>query len=1248
MKRKSLFNKIISLSIAAVLFLVSTGSAFAEVEPDEDFAVEAAVENMEDSAVSDVPDTEVEEEVEGTEEDTQAAEDKEEGIVIAGELEEPAEKDETTIEDPEVPEAGEKKSDEDDSEKDSSEEDKDKTEEDEEAEDEEECEHELVYTSNEDGTHIVKCSKCDMEEYTETCEYDEQGKCIHCGFERLPDPILVYEDDEVIVTVEGAVPENADLKVTPIKEGVEETKEAFDEVVSKLDEEAEKTERDVIGFLAYDICFIDTETGEEKEPDGDVKVSMSYKEAINPVDDEVMADARKIDVELMHINSETSELENLSASGDANIALNNSVAVMEATFTSDSFSKYVLTWTGRSRYLTIKFEYRDLDKNTLTPTNDVNRNLTVDDSKDPVIIAETDAAKANIPGYRYVKATTSNDKEITQWKYYKGYSSYYLELWNGNTEVKDETFSSSTKEVTIYLYYEEDISLKVSKYATGAAASDTTTEYKFQITKPDGNPLDGKLYKVGTESRTISNGQLNLKTGEEAIFYSLPAGKYKITETGNTGETYKLQDFTTEIFADESLVVNKTYDFDTTEPREYEVNVDNSGFRKVKFKNCLTTSEMVGYSQPVVQKYIRYNGDDKYDVQFKFGGPTETWVTKINEQEIHTETEPLPVDIILLVDKSYSMDTVVSGRTTRMQYVKDACTSMVAKMQTKHDVDARWMVIDFETYAYDVSNGWIRTEQVNNKVTTTTGGPTKYIPGTYRQINGGTNYDIAFKEAQKQFATAREGAKKIVIFLTDGYPTFYMNGDDLYNYKGKVTSSNYTGANYSKSIENATNESVKNLDCDYFYAVGMGLGFVKYEAPGETGGIQGFDLLSNICSNVALNVRPEDKKPVSQAYNTEPSKVGQILDSLAGTISNIPSGDIKTLDPKTKYATNATMVDTLSDYVEPQPGGVLKISVTSGLSHIVGGVSHESIINADGTVADATFDLPDGKQLTANLTGKVITLTFPENYVLDDGYEYIVRLDIQPTDKAYNEWIAHKNEDNPYPNVGDEETDHSENIPNTSSLQPGFYSNDNDASYAQYSFDGREQPPVPFPKPVIQVHVNFDWQLYKVDEEGTPLDKAEFKLVDTESNAITGTSDYQRDGIVSWENEVSAGKTYTIEETKAPLGYIADVSKWTLTLDEYNDVTFADSEGNVATYNNDNEATFTNAEGEVIVTAKKCRDGNNITYKFYYKNFNMEDKYVLPHTGGNGIYRTTLYGIVLMLISVFLFYKDRKKSKNSY
>ena len=93
---------------------------------------------------------------------------------------------------------------------------------------------------------------------------------------------LVYEDDDVKITVganeKNAIPEGATLKVVPVLKDDDKTTEQYQEVEKKLEEKATNEEYDIAGFLAYDITFVD-EGGNKVEPDGEVQVSMEYKES---------------------------------------------------------------------------------------------------------------------------------------------------------------------------------------------------------------------------------------------------------------------------------------------------------------------------------------------------------------------------------------------------------------------------------------------------------------------------------------------------------------------------------------------------------------------------------------------------------------------------------------------------------------------------------------------------------------------------------------------------------------------------------------------------------------------------------------------------------------------------------------------------------------------------------------------------------------------------------------------------------
>ena len=261
MKKNRLFNKTISLSLIFALYFSMSASAFADldqetgvVEPtSETTVVENSAEEVSSDAQNNIETTPSEDNLQNVTDENVAS--TESGTTetnsVVEDVKQIAEDIISKVTDKEVTSEGEAidstenkdlidkaeaedKLDEEKTEKDKSDEElekekleKEKLEKEKlekEKLEKEECEHEFKYESNKDGTHKVTCSECeDFEEYTESCEYDEEGVCTKCGYHRLPDPVLVYEDDEVIVTVSGAVPENADLKVTPIKADVEET-----------------------------------------------------------------------------------------------------------------------------------------------------------------------------------------------------------------------------------------------------------------------------------------------------------------------------------------------------------------------------------------------------------------------------------------------------------------------------------------------------------------------------------------------------------------------------------------------------------------------------------------------------------------------------------------------------------------------------------------------------------------------------------------------------------------------------------------------------------------------------------------------------------------------------------------------------------------------------------------------------------------------------------------------------------------
>ncbi len=290
---------------------------------------------------------------------------------------------------------------------------------------------------------------------------------------------------------------------------------------------------------------------------------------------------------------------------------------------------------------------------------------------------------------------------------------------------------------------------------------------------------------------------------------------------------------------------------------------------------------------------------------------------------------------------------------TRMKCVVAAVDSMVETMKDKDDVDAKWKVIDFGKSAKLMTSNWIDTGSV---VVTEKLGPAE-------SIGGGTNYCAGLKMANEQIPGARADAKTIIIFLTDGCPTYYQVGNSVYG----------NGSNLSTAIENGTYNAAANVKCDYFYAIGMGLGYNSYSD--TSGGIDAFTLLQNMSGKVKANEGAE-------AYNISPEKVGSIFDSLAGTISSIAAGGLET-STEMLYSSNVVMTDTLSEYVDIVPDSTFKINVTLDLQD----VQDESVASVPGVIKNgiqdspATYTLPDGTVLTANYIVKnnddVIGLLLP-------------------------------------------------------------------------------------------------------------------------------------------------------------------------------------------------------------------------------------------------------------------------------
>lgn len=196
---------------------------------------------------------------------------------------------------------------------------------------------------------------------------------------------LKYEDEQVSVVVtateEGAIPAGATLKVLPITLENNETKTQYEDVEKRIQEKVAEEEKEVLGFLAYDITFVDSE-GNQVEPNGKVKVSMDYKNAVLP-QEVVEKEATDAEVTVLHLEEdekgEVKQVVDMSAEKKATVdtlTTTEGAKIQNMEVETESFSVFTITWNS---YYKISVKYVDENGRELShedfQTKDLSKNL---------------------------------------------------------------------------------------------------------------------------------------------------------------------------------------------------------------------------------------------------------------------------------------------------------------------------------------------------------------------------------------------------------------------------------------------------------------------------------------------------------------------------------------------------------------------------------------------------------------------------------------------------------------------------------------------------------------------------------------------------------------------------------------------------------------------------------------------------------------------------------------------------------
>ncbi|AFI63639.1 hypothetical protein BAAM1489_02030 [Bifidobacterium animalis subsp. animalis MCC 1489] len=344
-----------------------------------------------------------------------------------------------------------------------------------------------------------------------------------------------------------------------------------------------------------------------------------------------------------------------------------------------------------------------------------------------------------------------------------------------------------------------------------------------------------------------------------------------------------------------------------------------------------------------------------------------------------TETGKKPkLDVVLVLDTSGSM-----ADNNRLQTMKNAITDTdgLSDALFTDNLDTQATII---TYASDAHN----LGTYSNSQKTAFNEKIKDL-----RANGGTQWDDGLAAATN--VTAREGAQKYVVFLTDGDPgqTQGFGGDAPTVYNNSVTHGqalvragwNILNVGVDMTDNARVNPAVDSVSATCTEYKGIIIP-VCVTRTGYTTSAQSSHWEGWVSSLEALTAREDAVKAVDQTVRVFPktniASLTQVFKDLATIITT-------TTD---KAASSLVITDTISEWVEPV--GIK----TDAEGNVIEGVT---VIRSDTNAEVAPTSI---KSIT--FKDNTLTVTFADDFVLSNGVTYTVQYGIQPSQAAFDYYAA--------------------------------------------------------------------------------------------------------------------------------------------------------------------------------------------------------------------------------------------------
>ena len=394
------------------------------------------------------------------------------------------------------------------------------------------------------------------------------------------------------------------------------------------------------------------------------------------------------------------------------------------------------------------------------------------------------------------------------------------------------------------------------------------------------------------------------------------------------------------------------------------------------------------------------------------------------------------MDVLFLLDTTSSMSEGISGSGTdpKISSVYSVLRNVIRNNyfdSSKYNVNYALVGIDSDPHLYQnwTSNGNTLISKI------------PVSPNNVSRIN----YEKGFVKANEIFRNGRSDAQKVLIFITDGNPTYYTNHNTGWN-EGHVIN------RYSTMAMLHGQFALYAIDLDYFFSIGLG----------NQGDYDKLKLLtsSNDSDSPVRGYKGITLPAPGVEVGASPYSAGSKNDFL-----NRMREIVNVL--KNPRVSNVVLEDKLSQYamIAKDPSGnpyPLEIEVLGPTGVHTGNYIATNMYRLFSTPRNSLADIVS----SYNASTKTIRLEFPYAYTLETGYTYMIKAKIQTTQQAnaiYSSTGHFQKNSNGSDVVGDPGTG------SKSSNQKGFYSND--LATLTYKYKDKEIVET-FKKPVIQPYIN--------------------------------------------------------------------------------------------------------------------------------------------------------------------------------